>query len=543
MCGIWALLSNLNEDFNKYKESFDSIKSRGPDTTCVKIINKNIYGFHRLAIHDLSELGNQPFIWYDEDKTIVLIVNGEIYNYKELIEEHDLKLFSNSDCEVIYHLYQKFNDINIVINLLHGEFAFILSIIECNNSIHYICRDPIGVRPLFYGYNNDKFIFSSLLSGITTSKNYFENIDVFPPGNLLVLKFDIELLIHYEFIQYYSYNYPILYNLKNSNIYQEITSRLIQAVNTRLDSEREIGALLSGGLDSSLICGIVSKILKVDNLRTFSIGMKKGTDLDYANKVSQHLNTNHTEIFFTPEEGLNAIDSVLETTETWDITTIRASVGQFLLGNYISKNSDIKVILNGDGADEVEMGYLYFYLAPDAEQGQKETVKLVKEIHRYDGLRVDRCISSHGLEARLPFLDVKFVDYYMSIDPELKIPNKERMEKQLIRDAFYTLYPDILPHDVLYRKKEAFSDGISSKEKSWFEIIGEWINTKISDDEYDNRDLDIYGSCRSKESYYYKKSFNNRFGEKNTHIIPRYWLPNWIETNGEPSARILQVYK
>ena len=543
MCGIWALLSNLKEDFKNYQESFDSIKYRGPDTTCIKIINNNIYGFHRLAIHDLSVLGNQPFIWYDEDKTIVLIVNGEIYNYKELIEKYDLKLISNSDCEVIYHLYKKFNDINIVINLLHGEFAFILSIIENNNSIHYICRDPIGVRPLFYGYDNDKFIFSSLLSGITTSKNNLEHIDVFPPGNLLVLKFDIESLINYEFIKYYSYNYPIKYNLENSNLYQEITSRLIQAVNTRLDSEREIGALLSGGLDSSLICGIVSKILKVDNLRTFSIGMKKGTDLDYADKVAKHLNTNHTEIFFTPEEGLNAIDSVLETTETWDITTIRASVGQYLLGNYISKYTDIKVILNGDGADEVEMGYLYFYLAPNPEEAQKETIKLVEEIHRYDGLRVDRCISSHGLEARIPFLDTDFVDYYMSIDPELKIPTSKRMEKQLIRDAFYTLYPDILPNDVLYRKKEAFSDGISSKEKSWFEIIGEWIDTKISNEEYENRDLELYENCKSKESYYYKKYFNNRFGEKNTHVIPRYWLPNWIETNGEPSARVLQVYK
>jgi len=543
MCGIWALLSNLKEDFKNYQESFDSIKSRGPDTTCIKMINNNIYGFHRLAIHDLSELGNQPFIWYDEDKTIVLIVNGEIYNYKELIEKYDLKLISNSDCEVIYHLYKKFNDINIVINLLHGEFAFILSIIENNNSIHYICRDPIGVRPLFYGYDNDKFIFSSLLSGITTSKNNLEHIDVFPPGNLLVLKFDIESLINYEFIKYYSYNYPIKYNLENSNLYQEITSRLIQAVKTRLDSEREIGALLSGGLDSSLICGIISKILKVNNLRTFSIGMKKGTDLDYADKVSKHLNTNHTEIFFTPEEGLNAIDSVLETTETWDITTIRASVGQYLLGNYISKNTDIKVILNGDGADEVEMGYLYFYLAPNPEEAQKETIKLVEEIHRYDGLRVDRCISSHGLEARIPFLDTDFVDYYMSIDPELKIPTSKRMEKQLIRDAFYTLYPDILPYDVLYRKKEAFSDGISSKEKSWFEIIGEWIDIKINNEEYENRDLELYEFCKSKESYYYKKYFNNRFGNKNTHVIPRYWLPNWIETNGEPSARVLQVYK
>jgi asparagine synthase (glutamine-hydrolysing) len=254
--------------------------------------------------------------------------------------------------------------------------------------------------------------------------------------------------------------------------------------------------------------------------------MKKGTDLDYAQKVAKHLNTNHTEIYFTPEEGLQAIDNVLETTETWDITTIRASVGQYLLAKYISRETDIKVILNGDGADEVEMGYLYFYLAPSPEEAQKETEKLVKEIHRYDGLRVDRAISSHGLEARIPFLDVNFVDYYMNIDPELKIPTENRMEKQLIRDAFNTLYPDMLPYEVMYRKKEAFSDGISSKEKSWFEIIGEWIDTKVLDEEYDNRDVEKYGLCKSKESYYYKKYFNNRFGEKNT--LPGF---TWLSTH------------
>ena len=189
--------------------------------------------------------------------------------------------------------------------------------------------------------------------------------------------------------------------IQDSNVlYWEITSRFIEAVKTRLDSERPIGALLSGGLDSSLVCAVASKILGVKNLNTFSIGMEGGTDLDYANKVATHIGSNHTQFMITSENALNAIDAVLNTTETWDITTIRASVGQYLLAKYISSQTDIKVILNGDGADEVEMGYLYFYLAPTPEEAQTETEKLVQEIHRYDGLRVDRCISNFGLEAR-----------------------------------------------------------------------------------------------------------------------------------------------
>ena len=495
----------------------------------------------------------------------VLICNGEIYNYKELITKYNLSdsLKSDSDCEVIYHLFKLFNDINKVAKELRGEFAFVLTEINETNSITYICRDQIGVRPLFYSVtSSNKLYFSSLLAGVIDSISL--SGQVFPPGQILTIKVDETKSFEMEFSKYYEYKYEI--NKNNSDLhtlYGEITSRLINAVKIRLDSDRPIGALLSGGLDSSLVCGIASKILGVKNLNTFSIGMKKGTDLEYAAKVATHLGCNHTEVFFTEEEGLEAIDNVLDATETWDITTVRASVGQYLLGKYISRNTDIKVILNGDGADEVEMGYLYFYLAPDANQAQKETEKLLEEIHRFDGLRVDRCISIHGLEARLPFLDIDFVDHYMQIDPELKIPcqSKQRMEKQLIRDAFNTLYPDLLPQEVMYRKKEAFSDGVSSKEKSWFQIITEWIEKRVSDEEYNERDTvsqleqssncnlaqaDKYGKCKSKESYYYRKRFNDKYNKTlnpSWDVIPHYWLPNWIETNGEPSARVLAVYK
>jgi asparagine synthase (glutamine-hydrolysing) len=547
MCGIWALIqeSTIN-NIKPYINNINSIKSRGPDKTNIYIDKHLACAFHRLAIHDLSPLGDQPFIWFDNSLLYILIVNGEIYNYKELKNKYNIVTKSESDCEIIYYLFRILNgNIHEVIRELKGEFSFVFNIIfyytnynsdTVCETVSYVCRDPFGVRPLFYSVSDDKkkYIFSSLLSGVITDDTKIGM--VFPPGKILVI--NKKSVINTYFISYYNY----IYNNINTNINFEITSRLINAVKIRLDSEKPIGALLSGGLDSSLICGIISKILGVQNLNTFSIGMKKGTDLNFANKVALHLNTVHTEILFTPEEGLNAIDYVLDATETWDITTIRASVGQYLLGKYISTKTDIKVILNGDGADEVEMGYLYFYLAPNSKLAQEESVKLVKEIHKYDGLRVDRCISVHGLEARVPFLDIDFVNYYMGIDAELKIPTKARMEKQLIRDAFNELYPDILPKEVLYRKKEAFSDGISSKEKSWFEIIGEWIDTKITDEEFINRE-NIYNTCKTKESYYYKKHFINKFNKESLDVIPNYWLPKWINTNGEPSARVLEVYK
>ena len=549
MCGIWGVISAQNISKSQLKSwyhLFESIKSRGPDRSTITHINNIVYGFHRLAIHDLTLLGDQPFVFVKSGIVYLLEVNGEIYNYKELVSKYNLEddLKSDSDCEVIVHMYLKLGSIKAVCKELRGEYAFALTEINSDGSTQtHLCRDPIGVRPLFYSPNkeNNNLIFGSVLSGVIDTKS--SQPYVFPPGKILTVD-KVGSSLNFKWTMYYDYTYSTI--KQNPNIYWEITSRLINAVKTRLDSDRPIGALLSGGLDSSLVCAIASKILGISNLKTFSIGMAKGTDLEYAQKVATHIKSTHTEVYFTPAEGLEAIDKVIDMTETWDITTIRASVGQLLLGQHISSNTNIKVILNGDGADEVEMGYLYFYLAPDAESAQQESIKLIKQIHRYDGLRVDRCISGHGLEARLPFLDQDFVDYYMGIDPELKIPTSTRMEKQLIRDAFATLYPEILPQEVLFRKKEAFSDGVSSKEKSWFELISEWINSQVTDKEFATRDANYYSMCKTKESYYYRKRFNDKFNKcvtPSNDVIPGYWLPNWIETNGEPSARVLQVYK
>jgi asparagine synthase (glutamine-hydrolysing) len=541
MCGLWFILSKINFEYNYILNKlnyFNSISLRGPDKTSLQVFNNYVLGFHRLSIHDLTPLGDQPFTFIDDKKVYHLLVNGEIYNFKELIKKYNMKLKSNSDCEVIYHLYKIKNDITETINELEGEFAGILIINDIINGqiTTFVFRDRIGVRPLFFGLNENEIYISSLLSGLCD--NVLTNDCVFPPGHIMKIEM-INNYFYFNWIKFYTFKYIINLESDLLVIYKEITSRLINAVKTRLDSDRPVGALLSGGLDSSIICGIMSKILGVKNLQTFSIGMINGTDLEYANKVAKHLDTNHTEILFTVQDGLQVIDNVIKCTETWDITTIRASVGQFLLGKYINENTNVKVILNGDGADEIEMGYLYFNLAPTHQDAQKETEKLIKEIHRYDGLRVDRCISGWGLEARVPFLDTNFLDYYMSINPELKIPTRDRIEKQLLRDAFNTLYPNMIPQQVLYRKKEAFSDGVSSTEKSWFIIIQEWIETQVTDFEFESRNDT---TIKTKEAYYYKMKFNEFFCKIYNHeqVIRHYWLPNWVDTNNEPSARVLE---
>jgi asparagine synthase (glutamine-hydrolysing) len=271
--------------------------------------------------------------------------------------------------------------------------------------------------------------------------------------------------------------------------------------------------------------------------------MDGSTDIDFSNKVAHHIGSEHTNIYFTPEEGLSVISDVLKATETFDITTIRASVGQYLASKYIRKNTDVRVLLNGDGADECQMGYLYFYYAPTDEEAQNESLKLINNIHLYDGLRVDRCVSYNGLEARVPFLDKDFVELFVNIHPNLKRPCKEkdRIEKHLIRKAFDVVFQDdpILPNEVLWRQKEAFSDGVSSKSKPWYLDVKTHIEEKISDDGLEKSWKHLPPPTR--EALYYRYIFESLFGERSAFVIPRYWLPSWIETN-EPSARTLTVY-
>ena len=305
-------------------------------------------------------------------------------------------------------------------------------------------------------------------------------------------------------------------------------------------SDREIGSLLSGGLDSSLISSLVNKYYAGQRLKTFSIGMPGSIDLKYAKEVANFIGTDHRQIEISETSFLQAIETVIYNIESYDTTTVRASVGNYLVSKYIRDNSDCKVIFNGDGSDEVCGGYIYMKNAPSGSDFQQECERLVSEIHRFDVLRSDRSTSSNGLEARTPFLDKEFVSYYLSINPEEKTFNKnKRIEKYLLRKAFADM--NILPESILWRRKCAFSDGVSSREKSWHVVLKNFIDKQISDIEFKTESAQI-NHCKPilKESYYYRKIFESFF-PKHGSLIPYYWMPRWVKTD-DPSARELFGY-
>lgn len=537
MCGIWAYVLNASEphfqqtDYSRNQEAANSPSARGPDRVTEVQAGKYHFCFHRLAIHDLSFHGDQPFSFEDEDGVhLTYMCNGEIYNWKEIQKEYGFHMTSSSDCEVIGHLFQFYRyDINKVLEVIRGEFAIVARIEDASGKVTtFAVRDPFGVRPLYYGVSKRGIVFSSTLSGVVKADGGSILGDHLSPGCVLVINEN-----NTEMYSYYKIDNRVS---SRSSSNEGITTALINSVKRRLDSDRPIGFLLSGGLDSSLIVAIACKILGMKNVHTFSIGMKGSVDLHYAQKVADYLGTKHTEVTFTEEEGISAIPEVIRVLETYDITTIRASVGQYLLARYIKENTDIRVIINGDGADEVEGGYMYFHYAPSAEAAQQECIRLLNQIHRYDGLRVDRTLASNGLEARLPFLDTEFVECYLSCDPQQRMPGPNRMEKCLLRDAFNELYPDILPKHILYRRKEAFSDGVSStNNKSWYRILQDWFWSNVSDTEFNSQH-----DATTKESYFYRKIFDQHF-QHHWHVLPAYWMPRWTSAS-DPSARELSVY-
>jgi asparagine synthase (glutamine-hydrolysing) len=526
MCGIWAYISSIQKNYYEY---FKKISHRGPDASNFMTLPDLSIGFHRLAIVEKSFKGMQPFY----DKNIIFVCNGEIYNYVDLNRKYGITE-CNNDCQCILELYKKlsFDDfINVLSKEVVGEFAFLLFQFDNENRLsRFIAsRDVFGVRPLYYAKTNEKdFMFSSELKGIAPE---FTDAKEFPCGNVYYFDYINEIE------QYYDITNNIYDTCVNPSYdLSKIKDTLIDAVKKRLmaDNPDEIGFFLSGGLDSSIICSIASKLLYPKKIRTFSIGFKESTDLPYAKKVANFINSQHKEIIISENDALSVIDEVIYATCSYDITTIRASCGQFLLSKYIKEHTNIKVIINGDGSDEVLGGYIFNYYAPDAESFHKSCLTYTKEIHMYDGRRLDRCLGYFGLEARVPFLDLDFVKTVWSIPPKMRMPSYSNCEKFLLRQVFNDNVH--LPMDCLYRKKEAFSDGISSKDKSWFSIIsGKMNNENIAD----------LKGCPSKEAYYYKNKFIQFFGENRVPIIPHYWQPNFKQNNDDyidPSARVLNVY-
>ena len=517
MCGIWAYLKKKGST-TAVPRLYDSVKVRGPDSTTIISEPNYFLAFHRLAIHDLTPAGDQPFVFeLDEGRQFIYMCNGELYNSNLLLKGFpEIKTQSKSDCEVIGHLFKLFSeDFEQVVKLLDGEFA-IVGIIVKDGEIErtLVARDPFGVRPLYWGTNPEATTYSSLMCGIPDGMKAFH----FPPGY-----FSDNLTMK----RYFGFQLRVI---KTSH--QSIVDSLIRCVAKRMSSDRPMGFLLSGGLDSSLVVAIAVKVLKIPKVRTFSIGMPGGTDLKYAKIVADHLGTQHTEVHFSHLEGLVSLPKVVCATETYDITTIRASVGQYLLAKYISEKTNIRVILNGDGADEAQMGYLYNYFYPSFDAAHHDSLRLLDEIHYFDGLRVDRCLGAHGLEARVPFLDPDFVNSVLSAPVEMRVPIGGRMEKQFIREAFEMYCPGILPPCILWRKKEAFSDGVSKLEHSWSDIIKNALRS--------HRILQKpHIQPTTSEAAYYREIFDQSFPGQH-HILPHYWLPKWTDAT-DPSARTLKL--
>ena len=415
MCGIWALIDKTNKqdenvDISKYLADFWELKHRGPDNSHFETFNKVYVGFHRLAIMDTSYISNQPYIINDFDRTIVFMCNGEIYNYQQLDKKYKLNI-NTSDCMSIPKLYLLAKDvhewIDMMKNEVKGEYAFVM--LEFDNmkqlTRYYAGRDMVGIRPLYTVVENGKVdMFSSEIKGMSS---YEGQIVEFEPGTIVMTEKNLSYYTSQKFDMSHSL-YSTKYVIEPVNL-SKIRTSVINSIKRRLNADRPLAFLLSGGVDSSLVASISAKILGTP-IRTFCCGIKGSTDMIYAKMVANHIGSLHTEVFFTEEEGLSAIEDVIRTTETWDITTIRASVGQYLVSKYISQHTDCKVVLVGEGPDEVCSSYLFNYYAPNAEELDKASKKYVKEIHMYDGRRADRCVSRWGLEARVPLLDPEFIE-------------------------------------------------------------------------------------------------------------------------------------
>ena len=622
MCGIFTLLNNRNTcDETLIVHAFNKGNRRGPEESIITGLSHGdriITGFKRLAINGLDTLSGQPM----EFEGCRLICNGEIYNFRELYQAMGVTPNTDSDCEVIIHLYKRYG-IEQTLRLLDGVFAFVLydtSDIEKDPVIH-VARDPFGVRPLYMmsvasqttslppsptsnfglitGTTDEPLIgFASEVKSLaplmstpliesntnqyvppTTSsidtyarvrqksdphthvvyarRKYARDssqqgvpfeITAFPPGTYKTLSKTFKVNATWNIVGSGSfYTTPIPSHVTDNWIgmfrttaMHDTMALLDQAVRKRVvgTTDRPIVCLLSGGLDSSLITALVAKH-HIGELKTFSIGMPGSEDLQYARKVAEHLGTDHTEVTMTSDAFFDAIPEVIEAIESYDTTTVRASVGNYLIGKYISQNTDAKVVFNGDGSDELTGGYLYFLKAPDALEFDGECRRLLKNIHAFDVLRSDRCISSHGLEPRTPFLDKTFVSHYLSLPASLRHAGGiGECEKHFLRSAVTSVFPTLLPEEVVWRTKEAFSDGVSGSAGSWFQIIQDKLEKSAWT--VDAQEV-THNQPQTREQAYYRQIYDSLY-PFTANTIPYFWMPRYVEAT-DSSARTLDIYK
>lgn len=522
MCSIMGYCG-LGYDLAAFKRDFGRTVSRGPDESRIIDTGAGLLGFNRLSIMGLSPEGMQPF---ELDGSFV-VCNGEIYGFEKLKRElaPKYKFRSGSDCEVLLPLYRE-HGVDMF-TMLDAEFACI--IYDGESGEYIAARDPIGIRPLYYGYDaKGVILFASEpqnLLGLAAGA-----ILPFPPG-------------HYykggEFVCYSDVTkVERVCEDDMDMVCRKIREKLVAGVEKRLVADAKVGFLLSGGLDSSLVCAIAARKSEKP-IRTFAIGMDiDAIDLKYARQAAEYIGSEHTEVIMTRQEVLKNLERVVQLLGTYDITTIRASMGMYLVCRAIHENTDIRVILTGEISDEL-FGYKYTDFAPSAEAFQAEAVKRVRELHMYDVLRADRCISVNSLEARVPFGDLDFVRYVMSVDPELKL-NRYNKGKYLLRRAFEE--GGWLPPEILWREKAAFSDAVGH---SMVDDLKDYAEERYTDAEFESRRMK-YEHARpfTKESLLYREIFEKYYPGQSDMVVD-FWMPNrdWEGCNvNDPSARVLANY-
>ena len=519
MCGILAIIGK-GKDEELVKALSKRMSHRGPDESDLHITeNGHILSHERLSIIDLHS-GKQPI---KGSKSVYMVHNGEIYNHQELrdgiLKHHTFR--TKSDSEVIVHMYEEFG--YDFLNKLDGDFAFV--VIDGDDFI--AGRDPMGVKPLYYGLDErGRVYFASEMKPITDQCKTFST---FPPGHYYTPKTG--------FVKYYKPEYEDYKKATQELDLALIRETLTEATRKRLMSDVPIGVLLSGGLDSSLTSSIAARLLaeKGKKLNSFSIGLDADApDAKAARKVAAFLGTEHHEIHFTIEQGIEILSKLIWHLETYDVTSVRASTPMYFLSKAITDRG-IKVVLSGEGADEIFGGYLYFRNAPSTEDFQKETIERVQKLFTADLLRADKSTMANGLEARVPFLDKAFLDVAMLIKAEEKQPKTYKgIEKYILRKAFDTPETPYLPDEVLWRQKEQFSDGVGY---NWIYQLIEYCSSQVSDLQMDNaKERFPYNTPTTKEAYFYRDIFHKYYPQVSAAQTVRKWIPKWQE-NLDPSGR------
>ena len=510
MCSIFGIL-----DIKEHPEALRRtalemsrrLRHRGPDWEGIYQGDHAIVVHERLSIVDPAN-GAQPL--YNKDKTHVLAANGEIYNHKDLKKElkDPYEFSTGSDCEVILPLYEEFKKTGeIFLDRLVGDFAFL--IYDATDNTYFIARDHIGIVPLYVGTDSEgRFYVSSEMKALTP---VCDTVKEFPPGSYLYSKLD------HEFHSYYKRDWMEYDKVKdNKTEVSDLKDALMDSVRRQLMCDVPYGVLLSGGLDSSVISAIAQYYApsRVEDdgkseawyprLHSFAIGLKDAPDLKKARVVADYLGTVHHEIHYTVQEGIDALRDVIYHIETYDVTTIRASTPMFLMARYI-KAMGIKMVLSGEGSDEIFGGYLYFHKAPDSKEFHEELVRKLSQLHLYDCLRANKSLMAWGVEGRVPFLDKKFLDVAMRINPQDKMCPGKTIEKKVLREAFDGMLPD----EVLWRQKEQFSDGVGY---SWIDALRDYAEEQVSDRKFAERaDRFPVNTPVTKEAYLYREIFEEIF--------------------------------